>query len=65
MKIESHLNNIFGQYDLKENRVTNAFLQALAKNNSLLKKFLNKHFNINPGKNANVVISAQKEEKGK
>ena len=61
MKIESRLNNIFDQYDLEENRVTNAFLQALTKNSGLLKKFLNKYLNINPGKNANIVISAQKE----
>lgn len=60
MKIESRLNNIFDQYDLEENRVTNAFLQALAKNSVLLKKFLNKYFSINLSKNANIVISAQK-----
>ncbi|MFA7677555.1 MAG: hypothetical protein WCY34_05230 [Candidatus Omnitrophota bacterium] len=61
MKIESHLNNIFDQYDLEENRVTNAFLQTLAKNSDILKRFLNRYLNIHIGKTANIKISAQKE----
>jgi hypothetical protein len=60
MSIDSRLNNIFDQYDVEENRVTNAFLQTLAKSRDFLKGFLNKHFNISPEKSANVIISAQK-----
>jgi len=60
MSIDSRLNNIFDQYDVEENRVTNAFLQTLAKSRDFLKAFLNKHFNISPEKSANVIISAQK-----
>jgi len=61
MKIESRLNNIFDQYDLEENRVTNAFLQTLAQNSDILKRFLDKYMNIRIGKTANIKISAQKE----
>jgi hypothetical protein len=64
MKIDNRLNNIFDQYDQEENRVTNAFLQTLAKNGELLKTFLEKYFNIHVNKNANVVISSQKEPLG-
>ena len=40
MKVQNKLNNIFDQYDQEENRITNAFLQTLAKNEDLLKIFL-------------------------
>lgn len=61
MKIENRLNNIFDQYDVEENRITNALLQALAGNKDLLRSFLAKCLKINIGKSAQVVISAQKE----
>jgi len=61
MKIENRLNNIFDQYDLDENRVSNALLQTLSQNSGMLKKFLNRFLNIHVGKNADIVISAQKE----
>jgi len=61
MKIQSHLNNIFDQYDVEENRVTNAFLQALARNSHLLRNFLREHFMIKLGKNSKAIISALKE----
>jgi len=64
MKIDNRLNNIFDQYNQDENRITNAFLQTLAKNRELLKAFLKKCFNIQLGKNANIVISSQKEPFG-
>ncbi len=60
MKIESHLNNIFDQYDIEENRVTNAFFQVLRQDAHLLKTFINKYFKIHTGKNTNVIISLQK-----
>lgn len=61
MKIQSHLNNIFDQYDMEENRVTNAFLQALAQNTNLLKDFLARYFKIQVSNTVNIVISSQKE----
>lgn len=61
MKIESRLNNIFDQYDVEENRITNSFLQALAGNQGLLSNFLSEFLKINISKSARVVISAQKE----
>jgi len=61
MTIQNTLNNIFDQYDIEENRVTNAFLQTLAHNTNLLKIFLNKYFKINTKKNPNIIISSQKE----
>lgn len=64
IKIDNRLNNIFDQYDQEENRVTNAFLQTLARNEDLLKTFLKKYFNIHVSKSANVVISSQKEPFG-
>lgn len=64
IKIDNRLNNIFDQYDQEENRVTNAFLQTLAKNEALLREFLTKYFGIEIGKNANIVISSQKEPFG-
>ena len=63
-KIDNRLNNIFDQYDQEENRITNAFLQTLAKNRELLKAFLNGCFNIQIGKNTAIVISSQKEPFG-
>lgn len=61
MKIDkSSLSNIFNQYNVEENRITNAFLQVLANNKSFLKKFFEKHLWINIPINAKVKISAQK-----
>ncbi|HHT9125644.1 MAG TPA: hypothetical protein ACFYD6_07470 [Candidatus Brocadiia bacterium] len=60
MKIESRLNNIFDQYDIEENRATNAFFQVLRQDAHLLKTFINKYFKIRTGKNTNVIISSQK-----
>lgn len=60
MKIESQLNNIFDQYSLPENRVTNTFLHTLTQNESLLKTFLLRYFDIKLNKQAKIVISAQK-----
>ncbi len=60
MKITSNLNNIFDQYTLEENRVTNAFLQTLAKNNTLLKDFLARHLKISIGEKSNIIVSSQK-----
>lgn len=60
MKIDNRLNNIFDQYDQEENRITNAFLQTLAKNRDLLKAFLKWCFNIQLGKRATITISSQK-----
>jgi hypothetical protein len=60
MRIISQLNNIFDQYNLPENRVTNAFLHTLAQNVSLLKTFLSQHFGIRLNKQSQIVISAQK-----
>lgn len=64
IRIDNHLNNIFDQYDQEENRITNSFLQTLAKNNDLLKAFLQKNFNIQLRKSSTVVISSQKEPFG-
>lgn len=61
MKIESQLNNIFDQYDLGENRLTNALLQMLSKNEDLLIHFLKYYFKIHIKKNTQVLISALKE----
>jgi hypothetical protein len=64
IKIDNCLNNIFDQYDQEENRITNAFLQTLAKNRGLLKVFIKECFNIQLGSNANIVISSQKKPLG-
>ncbi len=61
MKIQNTLNNIFDQYDVEENRVTNSFLQTLTRNPDLLKEFLFKYFKIRIGRSSNVEISSQKE----
>ncbi len=61
MKVERNkLNNLFNQYDVEENAVTNAFLQTLAGNEGLLKDFLLKYFEIKVGRNHTVTISSQK-----
>lgn len=59
MKIISKLNNIFDQYNVEENRVTNAFLQTLVNNECLCAKFLS-YFKVNLKKNSVVIISCQK-----
>jgi len=61
VKITNNLNNIFDQYDMEENRITNAFLQALAQDKDLFKAFLKKYFKIKTGKSTRIVISSQKE----
>ena len=61
MQIHSNLNNIFDQYHVEENRITNALLQTLARNRELLKVFLQRYFGISPKRNSKVVISCQKE----
>ncbi len=61
MKVESStLNNLFDQYDVEENAVTNAFLQTLAGDKDLLKDFLWRYFKIRVGENSTVTISSQK-----
>ena len=64
MKIKNELNNIFEQYDVEENRLTNAFLHTLTQNPSILKSFLQYSCNIHPNKRTEIVISSQKEPFG-
>lgn len=64
LKTDCQLNNIFDQYDLPENRLTNAFLQTLSKNTKLLQEFLNTAFNISCMRGDSVVISSQKKPFG-
>ena len=64
MKIKNELNNIFEQYDVEENRLTNAFLHTLTQNPSILKSFLQYSYNIHPNKKTEIVISSQKEPFG-
>lgn len=59
MKIINNLNNIFDQYDVEENRVTNAFLQTLSNSEDLLKKFL-VYFEVSVRGNSEIIISSQK-----
>lgn len=60
LHIINKLNNIFNQYHVEENRLTNSFLQTLAKNNDLLKTFLCS-LNISLKRNSEIIISCQKE----
>ena len=60
MKIISKLNNIFDQYNVEENRVTNSFLQVLAHEGLLLERFL-LLFDIKLKQNSEIVISCQKQ----
>ena len=56
----NQLNNIFDQYHVEENRITNALLQSLAQNKDFLRKFLS-NFNITLKQNSQIVISCQKQ----
>lgn len=60
MRIMNQLNNIFDQYHVEENRITNALLQSLAQNKDFLRKFLS-NFNITLKQNSQIVISCQKQ----
>lgn len=60
LRIINQLNNIFNQYHVEENRLTNSFLQTLAQNDDLLKTFL-RNFNIPLKQNSQIIISCQKE----
>jgi len=61
MKIDSsRLHNIFDQYSVEENRITNAFLQTLAHDETLLKTFLVKYLGVRINNNSSIFISAQK-----
>lgn len=60
MKIQNRLNNLFHQYDVEENRITNAFLQTLARSDRLLRVFLDRYFEIQLKEKAEIVISCQK-----
>lgn len=59
MHIINQLNNIFDQYHVEENRLTNSFLQTLAQNGYLLKTFL-RYFDIPVKQNSKITISCQK-----
>jgi hypothetical protein len=61
MKITNALNNIFDQYDLDENRVTNALLQTFANHENFLRLFLKQCLNIHLTPGANVFLSSQKQ----
>lgn len=61
---ESRLPNIFHQYVVDENRVTNALLQTLASSRSLTRLFLKQFLNLRVHtRRAAIVISAQKRPK--
>ena len=59
MRIINKLNNIFDQYHVEENRLTNSFLQTLAQNDDLLKTFLS-YFDIPVKQKSEIIISCQK-----
>ena len=59
LRIINKLNNIFDQYHVEENRLTNSFLQTLAQNDDLLKTFL-RSLNISLKRNSEIIISCQK-----
>lgn len=62
--MESGLPNIFDQYSVDENRVTNALLQTLASSPSLSRSFLKQFLKLRVrARRADIVISAQKRPK--
>jgi hypothetical protein len=66
MKIDSQLPNLFDQYDVEENRVTNALLQTLASSPSLTKAFLKRFISRNITRDVNsVAIWTQRAPKDK
>jgi hypothetical protein len=62
--MEAGLPNIFNQYSVDENRVTNALLQTLASSPSLSRSFLKEFLSLRVRtRRAAIVISAQKRPK--
>jgi len=60
MKGSQGLRNIFDQYQVPENRVTNAFLQTLQRDRSLLEGFLKKVIGRPIAKKEDIVFKAFK-----
>lgn len=56
----NNLRNIFDQYKVPENRISNALLQLLAADKNALRKFLNDFLKIELKEGSVVTISTQK-----